>query len=163
MALRLCIPDHTWDTADDTNAQTVESKQSHAKKRFPVSAICFIAPLALLPFFYPTASSKQLGVTQSQFSNPVISLKAAKAINSNGFIKVYGLASNTSHKSYHNVEALVQLQNRNGKALHMESALLPGTTFRSGSKSAFRVDMPAITGAYRCVVHFKTVSGKWLG
>lgn len=163
MALRLCIPDQDWNTSEDNSPKVAVSKRNVRSRRFPASLVCLLAPLALLPFFFPVVTSTNLGVTQSQLSHPALSLTAGKAEKSHGFIKVYGLISNTSHTSYRNVEALVQLQNSEGQALQIKSAVLPITIFKSGSKSAFKVDMPAVAGAFRCVVHFKTVSGKWLG
>jgi hypothetical protein len=91
-----------------------------------------------------------------------VALQQATAQRANGFITLDAVAANQTPYTLKNVQAVVELLDKEGNPLYVETALLSTENLSANQKTSFQILLPdkARTASYR--VQFREMMGKML-
>ena len=103
------------------------------------------------------ASTLTLLKSGSEHADVVLS--AARAERKYEFVSVIGTVSNVSGRDLKDVEAVVELLDRDGKLLSVDSALLGVSALSTGAETPFKLAMRDADGASTYRVRFRSFLG----
>ena len=107
------------------------------------------------------ASTRELSEirTGSNAQGAVVEAGPTRAFREYGFVRVVGTARNLGKRPLGDTEAVVELLDRAGRLLNVESALLEMPSIIPGDESPFSVHLRDASGAASYRVRFRTLLG----
>lgn len=125
--------------------------------------ICLIAAaagaLAILGLAVGVSSRDLNEVRAASAASPSLEVGPTRALREYGYVRVIGTARNITSKPLRDTEAVVELLDRNGKLLNVESALVESPAIQPREDSPFSVHLKDAVGAASYRVRFRTLLG----